>query len=317
MRKIHIDSIGRTIQVPSGLSNDQYQTMVDEAIAAHNETQDTTGIGSGVVGTAGAIGGAIKGASIGSAFGPLGTLGGAVIGGGIGGAIGGGTGEAIEQGITGKGSASDISEAAVVEALFGFIPGGAGGLATKAGLRQGGKLFEGVSKFFGGKGLKLPSEAALQGAAKLNKQQKSELFQQALQQSFPIKNPGAKTRKRFKKVTGQDWDSKNITGITMEGWFDILRGHPAFEKVVSNYYAQLAEKGVVRGAVTGGVARAGVEANLPHTDISDRALGALNKGGYFNKGNYISKKIGILRKEGYPQKQAVAIAYSYADRNKK
>ena len=46
MRKIRIDSIGRTIQVPSGLSNDQYDAMVQEAIQAHGQqSPDTKGFG--------------------------------------------------------------------------------------------------------------------------------------------------------------------------------------------------------------------------------------------------------------------------------
>ena len=320
MAKIHINSINRTIQVPDGLTNEQYDAMVQEAIAAHNSQQDTSGVGSTVGGTGGAIAGAIKGAGVGSTFGPIGTIVGGVIGGGVGGFAGGAAGETAEQLLTGKGDTSDISQAAVAEGLFGFIPGG-GALLTKTGLRLGGQTLSRITNLVTGKGIKLPSEAVLQGAAKLNKKQKGELFFQSLQEVFPIerwtpnmvknmnKNWGTKLKLKKGKLEDENGVLFDIEGLGFDSWIKILRNEPGFEKVVNNYYAKLAQQGVVRGGVATGVGRAGIEASLPQTNISDRALGALNKGGYFNKG--LDAKISKIYKEGYTAPgQAYAIAKS-------
>ena len=129
-----------------------------------------------------------------------------------------------------------------------------------------------------------------------------------------------KTVQKFANQTGRQPNREELAEIIVES--SKKKGKPQitldqalkrFDKIESKGIKQATRQAAEdQPDLFPGYARAGDPGISPNVYGQHK-----NKGGYFNKGDYVSKKIGILRKEGYPQKQAVAIAYSYADRNKK
>ena len=260
--QVEIDGLG-TVELDDGfndLSPEDKNATIQEIIDSQNKPEfkgekkfDWI---SDVTGTAGSILGAIGGSLVAP-------VAGTVAGGVAGGAAGGAFGEYLEGLIdTDRGrDTSDIGSTAISEGAFGLIPG-AGGVLTKGGLRHGAKALQTINPF--GKGIKLPSEQLIKGVAKLSNKQKKELGSSLLERVMKV------TGKKHAQA-GQEYIRVIMDGTpkAVDKLFKAEKGNPVFEKVVTNFYQELIENGVLRAGGLSAATRGLIEATPDSLDSKE------------------------------------------------
>ena len=290
MPKVRIEGVG-VVNLSDDfldLSPEEQSATIDEIVSSHKaapspqpQFDEPSGPKShwvdsisDVTGTIGSVAGGIGGGALGALTGPAAPVaipGGAVAGSVAGGAAGGAFGEWIEGLIDPRGRRSDeIIDTAIQEGAWGLIPG-VGGLATKAGLRAGASALSLIPRALGFT-VKTPSEAILKGVSKFSQKELNKFFNESV-----LKKMSKTSTEKLRQVGINDLRSLNVlmnkTDPAMQKKIiKALKGDKDFEKLINNFYAGIAQRGVKRGGL---VAAGGdlIQAQDPYRDKAEYAEG--------------------------------------------
>ena len=264
MPKVRIEGVG-VVNLSDDfldLSPEEKNATIDEIARSHKgsgqppQTTENTGEKSldwisDVTGTVGSVAGGIGGAALGALTGPAAPVaipGGAVAGSAAGGAAGGAFGEWVEGLIDPRGRRGDeVFDTAVQEGAWGLIPG-VGGAATKAGLRAGGSALSLIPRALGFT-VKTPSEAILKGVSKFSEKELNKFFNESV-----LKRMSKTTTEKLKRAGIPDLRSLNVLmnksdPALQKKIIKALKGDKDFEKLINQFYAGIAQRGVKRGAL--------------------------------------------------------------------